>query len=308
MLEDRMNRLAERLLAVRMGQMMVNERNKAGAFRVPVHLALGHEAIAVAVHAAMEDGDKLLLTHRNIHYNLARNPLIAEKIAEFRLEASGRWGGALACMNFSDPDAGIPYTSSILANSLGVAPGVALAQRILGTRAVTFAVTGDGAIEEGAFYECLLMARSVSGALVVVVENNGWSLATEIHERRAAIDLAAIARALDIPYVALEGNAVAAYAERMAECRHRAAEGSRPVLVEVAVTTLGDWRQQQDGFPDGKSINYHAGIAPTVDIEAGPVIARSAADPVFVLLAAFGADALAALADDAVASLGTLPS
>ena len=82
--EDRFAALAERVLAVRLGQMVINERNKAGAFRVPIHLALGHEAIAVAVSDAMQDGDQLLLTHRNVHYNLARNPSLGRKAARVR--------------------------------------------------------------------------------------------------------------------------------------------------------------------------------------------------------------------------------
>ncbi len=296
--------LAERVLTVRLGQMMVNERNKAGAFRVPIHLALGHEAIAVAVSDAMADGDQLLLTHRNIHYNLARNPRLEEKLREFALDGTGAAGGRFGCMNFADARAGIPYTSSILANSLSVAPGFALGQALLGRRAATFVVTGDGAIEEGAFYESLLMARSVSAAMIVIVENNGWSLATQIDERRTPIDLSQMAAALGIPFEHLSGNDPAHYADRLGTLREAALDAKRPVVIEVALSTLGDWRQPTDEFPDGKFINYHAGIAPTVDFEQGPLLARDEADPVFVVMEQFGETELADLTARAIDALG----
>ena len=64
--------LAEEIMRVRIAQLLINERYKAGAFRIPIHLALGHEAIAVAVSAVMTPEDRLVLPHRNLHYNLAR--------------------------------------------------------------------------------------------------------------------------------------------------------------------------------------------------------------------------------------------
>ncbi|NQV79388.1 MAG: hypothetical protein HQ495_02490 [Alphaproteobacteria bacterium] len=304
MREDRFSSLAERVLAVRLGQMVVNERNKAGAFRIPIHLALGHEAIAVAVSDVMRDGDQLLLTHRNIHYNLARNPSLPEKLREFALDRAGGGGGQLGCMNYSDPRVGIPYTSSILANSLSVAPGVALGQALLGRKVATFVVTGDGAIEEGAFYESLLMGRSVSAAMVVVVENNGWSLATRIHERRVPIALEQMAAALDIPFDRLHGNDPMDYAERLAALRAQSISARTPVLVEVCLNTLGDWRQPTDDMPDGKLFNYHAGVAPAVDIEKGPLLANDPGDPVYVLMQRYGMEDLAELATRAMASLG----
>jgi TPP-dependent pyruvate/acetoin dehydrogenase alpha subunit len=304
MYEDRFAALAERVLAVRLGQMVINEHNKAGAFRVPIHLALGHEAIAVAVSDAMQDGDQLLLTHRNVHYNLARNPRLAEKVREFALDPTGGAGGQLGCMNYSDASVGIPYTSSILANNLSVAPGVALGQSILGRRVATFVVTGDGAIEEGAFYESLLMGRSVAASMVVVIENNGWSLATRIEERRAPIDLQKMAGALDIPFQRLRGNDPLKYAKHISALRDEAIEARTPVLLEVCVNTLGDWMQETPEHPDGKLINYHAGIAPTVELEKGPLLAKDPSDPVFVLMQRYSAEDLAALATRAMVSLG----
>lgn len=276
--------LALDLLRVRLGQLVVNEKLKRKAFPVPVHLALGHEAVAVAVSRAMGGDDALCLSHRNIHYNLARAEDLRGEIAELALAPEGVSGGRFGSMNMRNPARGIPYTSSILGNDLAVAAGVALADRLSGARAVTFVVTGDGAMEEGVFYETVQALKSFELPSVIVVENNGWSLASRIHERRCPIDLSSLARAFDAPFRHLEGNDVVTYAETFDVVRAEALEGQGPVVVEVGLLTLGDWRgDPTPAEPDGKFINYHHGPARTVELSTWPVIHEDARDPVHVL-------------------------
>ena len=118
--------IASEILRIRLSQMLVNQGNKDKLFKCPVHLALGHEAIAVAVAQAMKPQDMLLLTHRNIHYNLARSPSLKKKIDEYLCKETGEGKGRLGCMNLYNEGAGIIYTSSILGNQMAVATGVAL--------------------------------------------------------------------------------------------------------------------------------------------------------------------------------------
>ncbi|KIL97751.1 Acetoin dehydrogenase E1 component alpha-subunit [Paramagnetospirillum magnetotacticum MS-1] len=282
--------LARQVLRVRLAQMLINEALKAKKFRVPVHLALGHEAIAVAVGAAMAEGDSLFLTHRNIHYNIARATSLAAEVSELALRPDGLAGGRLGSMNMSNPGRGLIYTSSILGNDLCVAAGAAMAETVLGSGAVPFVVTGDGALEEGVFFESLELARSGDAPLVVVVENNGWSLATRIEERRCPIHVDRVAAAFDLPYGRLSGNDVATYAAELIRLRGEALARRRPVVVEVDLATLGDWLMPHPDFPAGKYINYHHGAAPEVTPSDWPVIRDNAEDPVFVLTQRHDAD------------------
>ena len=206
-------------------------------------------------------------------------------------------------MNLINPDAGILYASSILGNNLPLAVGVALAERELGSGAVTFVVTGDGAMEEGAFYESLLLMTGQSLAVVVIVENNEWSLASRIDERRAPIDLDALARGCGAGYRSLSGNDVFDYAAALKDFRGLAGKERRPMVVEIAVKTLGDWRQPTEEFPDGKYINYHAGPAPTVEVASWPVLGEGDADPLRVLLSRLPETTLKAEAGTLLADL-----
>ena len=62
--------IIKKIIWLRLAQILVNNRYKNGDFIIPIHLAMGHESIAVAVDETMQEKDGLFLTHRNIHYNL----------------------------------------------------------------------------------------------------------------------------------------------------------------------------------------------------------------------------------------------
>jgi|GEM_PF-907975 len=251
--------LARAVLRLRWWQLLLNEDLKRGRFAVPVHLAIGHEAIAAALSAAMEDEDRLLLTHRNAAYNLARAGALEPVRREYELSPEGAAGGRLGSMNLSQPARGVHYTSSILGNNLPVACGMALADRMRGAAAVTWVVTGDGAIEEGAFWESLIFARSHGLPVVFVVENNDHSLASTIAERRCPIDLAAVSGALGIPFNALEHNHAGRYKAALEGLRRLAASG--PAMVEVAVRTFSNHAGPTPGWPaDPKQIRLSDGL------------------------------------------------
>jgi pyruvate dehydrogenase E1 component alpha subunit len=269
--------IAEKILRLRISQLLINEEYKAGKFKIPVHLALGHEAIAVAMDGVLEDGDKLVLPHRNAAYNLARLGKLRPILDEYLLKPSGLAGGKLGSMNVINPERGIIYSSSILGNNFPVAAGIAMAEKIKEKNGVVFVLGGDGSMEEGSFYENLVLAKTLGLGLVFVIENNEWSLGTSISERRCPVDIKQMAGSVNIPYLKLEGNHAHRYIELLKGVREEIARGNGPVCVEVTVKTLGDRKAD-----DGHYINYHAGPAPTVDLTK-VVLKENEDDPVFVV-------------------------
>jgi TPP-dependent pyruvate/acetoin dehydrogenase alpha subunit len=280
--ENKLN-IIKKIIWLRLAQILVNQKYKDGDFLVPIHLALGHESIAVAVDEVMQEQDSLFLTHRNIHYNLIKMGTLKEELDEYYLKKIGLARGRLGSMNLSNPDKNIKYTSSILGNNLPVGCGYALANKVKNNDGVVFIVTGDGAIEEGAFYESLLFLKSNKLPTVVIVENNEWSLGTKIDERRADIDLFKLAKSFDIEYQLLTGNDPFEYQEKLKSIKLEAIKNSTPVLVEVKLTTLGYWYMKNNDYPDGKFINYHGGAAPEVEKKNYPLLDESNSDPLFIL-------------------------
>lgn len=288
--ENQKDKIIEEILRLRISQLIINEFYKAGKFKIPIHLALGHEAVAVALSCFMEPNDKILLTHRNVAYNLALGATLKQVLNEYLLSPEGLSHGIFGSMNMIQPERGAIYTSSILGNQFPVGVGVSLGSIINHDKnSVVITLGGDGSMEEGALYEAIIMAKSVEAPVLYVIENNEWSMHTKISERRKPIDLFNFTKSLGAGYVFLNGNDPLQYIHKLKEARSLLLGVKSPVCVEVAVTTLGDWRgPQTEEFPEGKFINYHAGPTPGVPDPENPIIKNDETDPVFFLKKYFG--------------------
>ena len=263
-------------------QLEINNMIIAGEFQIPIHLGIGHEAIATSLVKVLKSNDKLLLTHRNIHYHLALGASKNELIDEYLLKESGLAGGRLGSMNLMNPKAGNIYTSNILGNNLAVSLGVGMASKIRGDGGVTWAITGDGAIEEGAFYESVLFASSVGLPIVFLVENNEWSLGTSIAERRTEIDLMTFAKSMSVDYLYLCENDPDNYVFELETARTNVAQSGRPLIIEVVVHSLGVFYKEEE-MGSKRYINYHAG-AIRLEPDFNNVFERNSSDPMFVVL------------------------
>lgn len=273
------------LIRCRLSMLKVNEAIRNKRLSIPIHLGLGHEAIAVALNAVKEPQDSLALSHRNMHYNFAVQSEGTRIFQEYLLLDNGLQRGQYGSMNLIQPDNGIVYTSSILGNNLCVAVGIAKGNQINERQSgsepgITVVVTGDGAMEEGAFYESLLMAKTSNVPMVVIVENNGWSMYTQIHERRFEINLSKLGDSLSIPTVQLTSNDTLEYIEQLRQVREQAIQQSTPVIVEVMVHTLGDYWVED---PNRRIINYHHGLAPKIVQSTQSIVQADEMDPLYVV-------------------------
>ena len=249
--------LSQLVLESRKIQLQIAEQINRNAYKIPVHLALGHESISTSVVAASGPEDFFTFTHRNIHFHIALGANYESLDSEYNLKETGLAGGKLGSMNLTNPLFGNLYTSNILANNLAIANGIALGVKNKNSKAVVWAVTGDGAIEEGVFYEALLIATSLNLPVIFVIENNRWSLGTEITERRIEISLEKIAQSFEVSYFSLSNNNVTEYTEIIKRIKDDVILSQKPVLIEFHVTTLGGYFVEEN--TGSRFINYHAG-------------------------------------------------
>ena len=273
----------EEIIWLRLAQLKINEYYTKNMFKVPIHLALGHECIAVAVNSILNHSDDLILTHRNIHYNLIASKNLSEEINEFLLNPKGLAKGKLGSMNLSNTEKNIIYSSSILGNNLPVGCGVALEKKINNKQGISIIITGDGAIEEGTFYESLLMASSLNLPVLFIIENNEWSLGTSINERRIDFSLDKLCSSFDIGFKKLSGNDFSNYLENLNFLKQNIVNNSRPYVLEVKLKTLGSWLKKENSNPSGRFINYHAGPIKNISFDFLPLIENSSNDPIHVV-------------------------
>ena len=218
-------------------QMAINSDMKLGKFTVPIHLAFGHEFVASIVRANFHTNkDSLILTHRNIHFTSIFSKNAKKNYNYFKKEIYSKKEN-YGSMNYFDSSSDIRYTSSILGNNFSVSCGVAESNR--NSNSLVICVAGDGAIEEGSFYESLTLAKYLKLRVVFIVENNNWSMATTIRERRCSINLKKLANSIGV--------------EKYDSVIKTIKKKSNPIICEFDVQTIGTYKNNQ------KIIKYHHG-------------------------------------------------
>ena len=231
------NNLIKNIIKSRTLQLEINKGLLNNQLLVPVHLGFGHEYLAALVFENFRrNNDKLVLTHRNIHYSSLFSKNFRSKY--FKLFKNNKnFKKIKGSMNFTDSGSGIIYTSSILGNNLSVATGIS--KCLKNKQSLCFCVTGDGAIEEGSFYETLVLSKFLKLQIIFLVENNDWSMATSIKERRSTIDLKLLTKSLGIKYKYFKIKNLRNNYKNFKDIVKKARTDFTPIVCEFEIKTLG---------------------------------------------------------------------
>ena len=208
-----------------------------------IHLSIGQEAVAAGVMDALTDADTITSTHRGHGHAVAKGMPLDAFFAELLAKDAGACRGRGGSMHVADISKGMLGANGIVAAGMPIALGSALAHKTLahktskGDDAVAVAFFGDGAMAEGLLHECLNLARLWDLPVLFVCENNGWGefLPTA---QQIVFTLDRLAAAHGIPYVAVDGNDVAAVAVKAAEVVASVRKGG-PAILECHTTRVG---------------------------------------------------------------------
>ena len=199
--------------------------------------ALGQEAVAVGVAAAMLRDDVFLPSFREHGAQLLRGATPAELLLD--------WGGD----ERGNSPAACPQDFPIcvpVGSQVPHAVGVALAFALRGEPRAALAVLGDGATSKGDVAEALNIAGVWRVPAVFVVCNNRWAISVPVAAQTAAPTLAHKAVAAGIPAVQVDGNDVIAVREVVGQALAAARAGAGPRLVEALTYRLADHTTADD--------------------------------------------------------------
>ena len=224
--------LLRRMLLIRRVEERIADHIEAGEILCPCHLYIGQEAVAVGVCAALREDDFVFSTHRSHGHYLAKGGNLDALVSEVYCRESGCSGGWGGSMHVADAAVGLPGSSAIVAGTIPLAVGAALAFATRGEDRVAVAFFGDGATNEGVFYECLNLAALRRLPVLFVCENNLYSTHLPIGECLADSDVAKKATAFGVPAVRVDGNDVLAVAEAARAAIDRARTGGGPSFIE----------------------------------------------------------------------------
>jgi TPP-dependent pyruvate/acetoin dehydrogenase alpha subunit len=149
-----------------------------GLLNGTTHACIGQEADSVAVMEQLQPDDHVFSNHRCHGHYLARTGDARGLLAEIM----GRPDGVCAGIGGSQHLAAPGFKSNgVQGGIVPAAAGIALANELSGSDAISVVFIGDGTLGEGIVYESLNLASLWQLPLLIVLEDNGWSQSTPSH-------------------------------------------------------------------------------------------------------------------------------
>jgi len=233
-----------------------------GEVRCPCHLYSGQEAIAAGLGACLNGRDYVFGNHRSHGHFLAKGGGMNELIAEIFCRETGSARGRGGSMHLIDPQVGMLGAAPIVAGTISLALGAALATKIRRERRVTVSYFGDGATGEGVLYESLNFAALKKLPLLFACENNLYATHMPIGECRVTSAIHRVAAPFCVESRVVDGNDVLKVYEAGRWAVGLCRKGQGPVFLEFRT-----YRFRGHVGPDDNVQGSHTDIRPPSEVQ-----------------------------------------
>ena len=205
------------------------------------HFYIGQEAVAVGSIAAIHPDDPVILAYRDHGHALARGMDPKYCMAEMFGRIGGCAKGKGGSMHMFDSDHFLYGGHGIVSAQTPLGTGIAFATKYEdevineGTSShVTLCFMGDGALNQGCFYEAMNLASLQNLPVIYVVENNRYSMGTAIERGTSmAHELHLKAEAFGIEHAVVNGKNVIDVYRDFNSIANWCREESRPFFIEA---------------------------------------------------------------------------
>lgn len=228
-------KLYESMLKIRMVEEAIAKEYPKGEMRCPTHLSIGQESVPAALGLCVNNDDLAISTHRGHAHYIGKGGNLRSMIAEIYGKSTGCSKGKGGSMHLIDTKVGFVGTSAIVGNSIPVGVGLALAAKIKKTAEISCIFFGDGATEEGAYYEALNFAILKKLPVLFLCENNLYSVYSPLSVRQPeGRKISTVANAMGIEVNNIDGNNPIETYKSIEEAVNRIKNNKGPQLIEFS--------------------------------------------------------------------------
>ena len=197
------------------------------------HLYIGQESVAVGAAAACLPKDRWITAYREHGQAMAKGVSARAVMAELFGKATGCTKGLGGSMHLFDASVHFMGGYGIVGAQVPLATGVAWSLQKLGTGAVCLCWFGDGAANQGAFFEALCLAQLYKLPVVFICENNAYAMGTSIERQSALVDMSLRGNGVGMVREQFDGFDVEEVRDRVGAAVEFARSGHAPVILEI---------------------------------------------------------------------------
>ena len=252
----------EMMVTIRFCEESLIEPILNGIVKCPVHLTSGQEAIAAGVSANLTENDQVFGNHRSHGHYLAKGGSLTELIGEVFCREHGCCRGRGGSMHLISPQVGFMGSAPIVAGTIALAMGAALANQIKKNNCVAVSYFGDGAAGEGVLSEALNFASINNLPLLFICENNFYATHMNINDTRKKDSIYEIAFPYGIESVREDGNNVLNVYETSRKAIDKCRKGEGPYFIEYTT-----YRFRGHVGPDDNIQGTHTDIRPQEEVD-----------------------------------------
>jgi pyruvate dehydrogenase E1 component alpha subunit len=197
------------------------------------HLCIGQEAIAVGASFAMGSHDTMITAYRAHGHALARGLTPFQVMAELMGKEGGCSKGKGGSMHMFYAERGFYGGHGIVGAQTSLGTGLAFAHKYLDDKGVCLTFLGDGASNQGQFFESMNMAALWSLPVLYIIENNGYAMGTSVARGCAGPDLYKRGEPFGIPGHRISGDDVIEVYQTIRAMIEVVHNEQKPLLLEI---------------------------------------------------------------------------